>query len=257
MGIFFHALRFCLAILFSVLGAKMAFAVPLDASEIISPQTEITHFAQRDDVGFATRATPLAVPDVAVTGGSTAMHGSVCSLHGHETVAALFGFDEDYIATNKGVSQNQVDDLISKKANGETLPDPSTYMSQADIDSHLAQFDDGAVRFFIPHSSGNIGPRDAFVFPKSAIDDLYQRTGGNIRAVETELGLPQGYFNNAQVAVIDNPRVQMPTGNELGANDQWLPGGYTSGGIPEATLPGTTSVDDVTVITPGDLFNGR
>ena len=75
--------------------------------------------------------------------------------------------------------------------------------------------------------------------------------------VETKLGLPQGYFNNAQVAVIDNPSVRMPTGNEAGANNQWIPGGYTSGGIPEATLTGTTNINDVTVITPGELFNGR
>ena len=28
----------------------------------------------------------------------------------------------------------------------------------------------------------------------------------------------------------------MPDGNELGANEQWIPGGYTGGGIPEATI---------------------
>lgn len=28
----------------------------------------------------------------------------------------------------------------------------------------------------------------------------------------------------------------MPSGNELGANTQWLPGGYTQGGIVEATI---------------------
>jgi len=134
-------------------------------------------------------------------------------------------------------------------------PDPSEYLTQAEIDAHLALFDEGAVRFFIPHPSGNIGPEDAFVFPKSAIDDLYTRTGGDIRAVERELGLPSGYFDNAQVAVIDKPKVQMPSGNERGANDQWVPGGYTSGGIPEATLPGVISVNDVTVVSPQELFH--
>lgn len=28
----------------------------------------------------------------------------------------------------------------------------------------------------------------------------------------------------------------MPSGNELGANSQWLPGGYTKGGIPKAVI---------------------
>lgn len=28
----------------------------------------------------------------------------------------------------------------------------------------------------------------------------------------------------------------MPSGNELGANEQWIPDGSTGGGIPEATI---------------------
>lgn len=34
--------------------------------------------------------------------------------------------------------------------------------------------------------------------------------------------------------------VRIPSGNETGANDLWIPGGYTSGGVPEAvtnTIP--------------------
>jgi len=155
-------------------------------------------------------------------------------------------------ATNTGLGRSQVDEIVGTPKGQR--PDPSTYMSQAEIDAHLAQFDDGAVRFFTPHPSGSIGPRDTFVFPKSAIDDLYTRTGGDIRAVERELGLPSGYFDNAQVAIIDNPKVRMPSGNEAGANDFWVPGGHTSGGIPEATLPGTTNISDVTVVSPQELF---
>ena len=71
------------------------------------------------------------------------------------------------------------------------------------------------------------------------------------------MGLPEGYFEHAQVAVIDNPTVQMPTGNERGANDLWVPGGYTSGGMPEAIIPGVTNLDEVRVITPGELFDGQ
>ena len=29
---------------------------------------------------------------------------------------------------------------------------------------------------------------------------------------------------------------RMPNGNELGVNNQWIPGGYTNGGVPEATI---------------------
>ncbi|WP_232695997.1 hypothetical protein [Brevibacillus daliensis] len=30
--------------------------------------------------------------------------------------------------------------------------------------------------------------------------------------------------------------LRMPDGNEVAANSQWIPGGYTGGGIPEATI---------------------
>ncbi len=29
---------------------------------------------------------------------------------------------------------------------------------------------------------------------------------------------------------------RMPSGNEAGANPQWIPGGYTSGGVMEAVI---------------------
>jgi len=31
-------------------------------------------------------------------------------------------------------------------------------------------------------------------------------------------------------------KLRIPSGNEGGANGQWIPGGYTSGGVPEAVL---------------------
>jgi hypothetical protein len=41
----------------------------------------------------------------------------------------------------------------------------------------------------------------------------------------------------------------MPDGNEFGANDKWIPGGKTSGGIFEATVdqiqPGTFTVNSI------------
>jgi len=41
----------------------------------------------------------------------------------------------------------------------------------------------------------------------------------------------------------------MPSGNEFGANDKWIPGGKTSGGIFEATVDqiqlGTYSVNTI------------
>ncbi len=45
--------------------------------------------------------------------------------------------------------------------------------------------------------------------------------------------------------------------NEAGAlSGHWIPGGYTSGGIREAVIPGQLKIDDVIVKTPGELFDG-
>ena len=38
---------------------------------------------------------------------------------------------------------------------------------------------------------------------------------------------------------VNNPKkynISLPSGNEMGANNNWIPGGYTSGGIPEAVV---------------------
>ncbi len=86
---------------------------------------------------------------------------------------------------------------------------------------------------------------------------LYQTTGGDIRVVEQRLGLNPGDFDNVQVAVIERPNVQIPAGKELGANANWIPGGYTSGGIPEAVIPGQLKTDQVKVISMAELFNGN
>ncbi|WP_447890418.1 hypothetical protein [Pseudomonas hormoni] len=96
------------------------------------------------------------------------------------------------------------------------------------------------------------------MFPKSYLDELYKSTGGNIRAVETKLSLPAGYLDKAQAEVIAKPNVRMPSGNEVGAfPGYWVPGGYTSGGVPEDVIPGQLRIDQVAVKAVRELFNGN
>ena len=61
---------------------------------------------------------------------------------------------------------------------------------------------------------------------------------GNVRVLEELLGFDPGDLGDNPVRIdISHPQgLRMPTGNERGANDFWLPGGYTSGGIPEAVI---------------------
>ena len=123
-------------------------------------------------------------------------------------------------------------------------PDPSTYMTKAEIDEHLAKFDEGAVRI-TPASAidqyGSAGPPGGFVIPKSEFDDMLRESGGDLTHIETRLGLDAGTLSNGEmVAVRIDPEdfngLRVPSGNELGANKQWLPGGYTSGGALEAVM---------------------
>ena len=76
------------------------------------------------------------------------------------------------------------------------------------------------------------------VMPKAVADRLIQQSGGDVRRLEDLLGLNRGDLGTGPVRVdIQSPSgLRVPSGNELGANNQWVPGGFTSGGIPEATI---------------------
>lgn len=125
-------------------------------------------------------------------------------------------------------------------------PDPTTYMSREAIDQHLDAFrETGAVRF-TPASNvtdyGTLGPPGGtFVIPRRELDALIEETGGDMAQIEQRLGLGAGSLTSGQtiaayIAPEDLRGLRMPSGNERGANEFWLPGGYTSGGMPEATI---------------------
>lgn len=126
-------------------------------------------------------------------------------------------------------------------------PDPSEYLSPEYIAHHLDQFKDGATRF-MPQSNlekYGIAQRDgtSFVMPKSEADAMLARTGGDPRAMERELGLPEGFLDSHKLARIDIPQpgdanLRVPSGNEAGANDQWIPGGKLPDGASEAVIDG-------------------
>lgn len=56
-----------------------------------------------------------------------------------------------------------------------------------------------------------------------------------------KLGLSAGYLRDADTMIVkidkaDFHDLKLPSGNERGANEFWVPGGVTSGGVSEATL---------------------
>ena len=123
---------------------------------------------------------------------------------------------------------------------------PETYLDADYIANHLDNFNGGVTKFVSETPSGAVGPSSGtFVMPKSQADDLIAQAGGNVNKLEDLLGLDRGTLGANPVRLdIENPSgLRMPSGNELGANEKWIPGGKTSGGTLEATVdqiqPGT------------------
>ncbi|AMP13637.1 hemagluttinin repeat family protein [Collimonas pratensis] len=124
-------------------------------------------------------------------------------------------------------------------------PDPSTYLSPSYISEHLAEFDSGASRFM---TEGNlnkygIGQRDgtSFVMPHQEANSLWNSTGGNARTLEEALGLPENFLDTNKLMRVDIPKpgelnLRIPSGNEAGANDLWIPGGKLPNGNSEAII---------------------
>ena len=110
----------------------------------------------------------------------------------------------------------------------------------------------GVTKLIADKPSGAIGPpTGTFVIPKAQADLLIQKAGGNIRELEKSLGLDPGVLGNSPFRVdVKVPKgLRMSDGRELGANEKWLPGGKTSGGVLEATVDqiqsGTYSVTKI------------
>jgi hypothetical protein len=118
-------------------------------------------------------------------------------------------------------------------------------MSQDQIDEHLAKFDKGASRFMTQSNLVKYGPsqRDgtSFTMPGSEADALIAKANGDPNALEDALGLPRGTLENNPLVRVDvpNPRsigLRVPSGNEAGANDLWIPGGKLPDGASEAVI---------------------
>jgi hypothetical protein len=118
-------------------------------------------------------------------------------------------------------------------------PLPSTYLKPEYITNHLSKFDGGVTKITSYNPTGAVGPPGGtFVLPKAKADALIQQAGGDISKLEDLLGLNRGDLGPNPFRIdVNNPiGLRMPSGNEPGANEFWIPGGKTSGGIFEATV---------------------
>lgn len=151
----------------------------------------------------------------------------------------------------KIVSQKTEGAFVGSMNQGKVLsapkgkrPLPETYLRPDYIAEHLSQFDEGVVRFTSRSAYkkyGTLGPDGGFVLPKKELDKVLAESKGDIKLIEVKLGLPEGYLGDDDVMIVlmerkDCTSLSLPSGNENGANEFWLPGGYTSGGTPEAVM---------------------
>jgi hypothetical protein len=145
------------------------------------------------------------------------------------------------------LDQATIDGILSIEKGAR--PDPTKYLSQDLINSHLNKFNGGVTKFSAVTPSGIVGPPGGtFVMPKSLADNLIKQAGSDVAKLERLLSLEPGTLGTNPVRIdIPSPSgLRISSGNELGVNKQWVPGGHTSGGIPEAIInpaqPGTYTV---------------
>ena len=143
-----------------------------------------------------------------------------------------------------GLPKSKVDEIVG--IGKPNRPAPSTYMSKEEIERHLAPFQEtGAVRFTSRsryEEKGTIGPPNGtYAISMQEFESIMERTEGDLTKVEKILGLNPGDLSGGDTMVVhiapgDLDGLRVPDGNEPGANEHWLPGGVTSGGVPEATI---------------------
>jgi hypothetical protein len=129
----------------------------------------------------------------------------------------------------------------------QPLPEPQTYIPTEKIEAHLEGFEDGA-SYLVPKDVLDTRGRDLlgrpdgqFVMRPGQVDDILARTDGDISRIEKELGIPEGRWQGRKLVRIDiaAPRdldVRVSSGNEVGANEHWLPGGKLPTGLDEAVV---------------------
>ncbi|KRQ27775.1 hypothetical protein BKG80_14520 [Mycobacteroides chelonae] len=195
-------------------------------------------------------ATPSGARTAADPNRSSARSGD----SGTATEPRRAGVDDSGGEQPRGPNEPLGDVPISKEMSDEIRamekgdrPPPESYLPPEYIKQHLERFSEGATRF-MPESNLNkygIAQRDgtSFVMPKVEADAMLARTQGDPRAMERELGLTEGFLDSNKLVRIDIPEphganARIPSGNEAGANEKWLPGGKLPDGASEAVIDG-------------------
>jgi len=161
-----------------------------------------------------------------------------------------------------GLSPEMRDDILGTEKG--MRPDPSEYLSPEYIQEHLDKFSDGASRFMPETNLERFGIAQidgtSFMMTAHDADELLRIANGDPRVMERSLGLPEGFLEDNKIVRIDvaDPEqynLRIPSGNEAGANSEWIPGGYLPDGLPEAVIDGRGVPPNDLSITDIDDWN--
>jgi hypothetical protein len=124
---------------------------------------------------------------------------------------------------------------------------PAGYLDAGYLDTRIAAFEGGAsylltttnYQKYVQGKPFAGFPDGQFVAPPSVISQVLETANGDIASIEQQLGIPAGAWQGKggiyRIDVADAVKLQLrlPNGGEMGANEFWIPGGYTSGGVAE------------------------
>lgn len=165
------------------------------------------------------------------------------------------------------ISKEKFDEILATEKGHR--PPPESYLPQEYIAEHLSNFEDGASRILVRSSyeEYGIGKPDSgkseFVLTSDDAKKMVAESAGDANKLAEKLGIPRDQLANDSLVVVEfhptrpyEPHV--PSGNEWGANDQWLPGGRLPKGDLEAIVhtEGMVNGRDYTVrdIVTGEIL---
>lgn len=131
-------------------------------------------------------------------------------------------------------------------------PDPKTYLNREYVEEHIRKFNDEASIFvsiknydkFIKDGT-KIGYEDdtQYVTRKDVADMIEEEANGDASKFCERIGWDDveelrkgGYVVRIDVKNIGRLHPRIPSGNEMGTNKLYVPGGYTAGEIPEIVV---------------------
>lgn len=157
------------------------------------------------------------------------------------------------VSAQTGISPAKVDEILATPK--KQRPDPKTYVPADQYAKHIEAFDQGGSRLMLKKNLDKYGPGredgTSFLMTKAEADKLLEEAGGDLHKLEDALGLPRGQLDGDELVRVDFPKprelnIRIPSGNEAGANSQWLPGGKLPDGNLEAVI-------DIGNLKPGQM----